>query len=266
MTKEESPKDVIDSYRKKRNKQGQSWKTTLFFILAALLVIVGINFLIYWVTGAEISFSEISIKDMFASDTPTPTSTLTPTPVPPTATPTQTPTEIPPTNTPTITLTPTRSTAVIYIVQEGDSLYAIAEKFEVDLLTLIMVNRNREEFALDPLNPIIRLGDELLIPAPDEVYPTPTPIPYDAPAGMMVEYTVRPGDSVQSIAIKLRSTVEDILTRNEFIEEDQEGQLFVGQVISVRVNLVTPAPTEEIETTPENTPGTISTLTPTVEP
>ncbi|RLD11743.1 MAG: hypothetical protein DRI56_00490 [Chloroflexota bacterium] len=186
--------------------------------------------------------------------------------MPPTATPTLTPTEIPPTNTPTITFTPTRSGAVIYIVQEGDSLYTIAERFEIDLLTLIMVNRDRPEFTLDPLNPIIRLGDELLIPAPGETYPSPTPIPYDAPPGMMVAYTVRPGDSVQSIALKLRSTVEDILERNEFIEEYQEGLLFVGQVINVRVNLVTPMPTVEGESTPVNTPGAISTLTPTAAP
>ncbi|OQY34108.1 MAG: hypothetical protein B6I38_02785 [Anaerolineaceae bacterium 4572_5.1] len=261
MAKEESPKEIIDSYRKRRKTQGQSWKTTLIFILAALLVIIGLNFLIFWLTGTE-----ISIKDIFASDTPTPTSTLTPTLVPPTATPTLTPTEIPPTNTPTITFTPTRSGAVIYIVQEGDSLYTIAERFEIDLLTLIMVNRDRPEFTLDPLNPIIRLGDELLIPAPGETYPSPTPIPYDAPPGMMVAYTVRPGDSVQSIALKLRSTVEDILERNEFIEEYQEGLLFVGQVINVRVNLVTPMPTVEGESTPVNTPGAISTLTPTAAP
>jgi len=259
MPKEETPKQIIDSYRKHRGNSNQNWKTILIFILAALLLITGTGFLVFWLTGTELSIGAI-----FPSDTPTPTNTLTPTPVPPTATPTLSPTIVVPTDTPTVTLTPTRSGAVIYVAQEGDSLYIIAEEFDVDLLTLIIVNRNREDFFLDPINPYIRVGDEILIPAPGEEIPTPTPIPVSAPPGMMVEYTVQPGDSVEGIARKLRSTPEDIFARNEFIEEDQDGQLFVGQIINVRVNLVTPMPTKAA--TPATSPGSISTLTPTATP
>ncbi|MBS1249865.1 MAG: hypothetical protein MAG431_01450 [Chloroflexi bacterium] len=261
---DDTPKQVIDSYRKRRGDQGQNWQTILIFIVATLLLIAGTGFLVFWLTGTE-----FSIGTIFPSDTPTPTSTPTPTPVTPTATPSPTATIVVPTDTPTVTLTPTRSSAVIYVAQEGDSLYAIAEQFEVDLFTLIVVNRDREDFALDPVNPFIRVGDEILIPAPGEEIPPATPIPLDAPAGMLVAYTVRPGDSVQSVALNLRSTPEDIFARNEFIEEDQEGLLFVGQIINVRVNLVTAVPTEEGQDegeTPQNTPGSISTLTPTPSP
>ncbi len=256
--KEETPKQVIDSYRKRRGGQSQAWQTVLIFILATLLLVAGTGFLVFWLTGSEFSMGTI-----FPSETPTPTSTPTPTPVTPTVTPSPTATKVIPTDTPTITFTPTRSGAVIYVAQEGDSLYAIAEKFEVDLLTLIVVNRDRTDYNLDPIDPVIRVGDEILVPAPGETIPTPTPIPLDAPPGLMVAYTVQPGDSVQAIALKLRSTAEDILARNEFIEEFQEGQLFVGQIINVRVNLVTPFPTEEVEATSENDPGSIFTLTPT---
>ncbi len=239
--KEPSPQEVIDSYRKRRGNQSQTWQTVLIFVIVTLLLVAGTGFLVFWLTGTE-----LSIGSIFPSDTPTPTNTPPPTPVTPTATPTPLPTNTPtPPNTPTATLTPTRSGPVTYLVEEGDNLYYIAEKFEVDLYTLIVVNRDRDDYNLDPVNPYILVGDEILIPAPGMILPSPTPIPLDAAPGMIVEYTVRPGDSVQSIALKLRSTEEDILERNEFIEEYQDGLLYVGQVINVRVNLSTPVPTEE---------------------
>ncbi len=256
MSEKESAKDVIDKYRK---RQAKAWQTTLLFIGIALLIILGAAFLVFWLTGAK-----FDPRSLFATKTPTPTQTFTPTPVPPTATETLTPTEAPPTDTPSPSLTPTRSGAVLYIVQEGDSLYSIAEKFDVDLFTLVVRNREREDFDLDPVNPSIYVGDEILIPAPSDFIPTPTSV-INAPRGMPVEYTVRPGDSVELIARKLNSTVEDILRRNEFIEEEQDGVIYTGQVLTVRVNLVTPVPTQEPQDTPQKTPGSISTLTATPE-
>jgi len=254
MSENESAKDVIDSYRK---RQARSWQTTLLFVGIALLIILGAAFLIFWLTGAR-----FDPRAIFATQTPTVTQTLTPTPVPPTNTITPTPTEAPPTDTPAPSLTPTRSGAVMYVAQEGDSLYSIAEKFDVDLLTLVVRNREREDFELDLVNPNIYVGDEILIPAPGDSIPTPTPID-DAARGIPVEYTVRPGDSVELIARKLNSTAADILFRNEFIEEEQDGVIYTGQVLNVRVNLVTPVPTEEDQGESQKTPGSISTLTPT---
>jgi LysM repeat protein len=255
MAKEdESPKKVIDSYRQRRGGDNSNRRNTVVFILAALLVIIGLNVLVFWLTGAELDLGAI-----FPSKTPTTTATLTPTPITPTATITLTPTEALPTTTQAPTLTPTRSSSVIYVAQEGDSLYTIAEQFDVDILTLIIVNRDR--LGLDPANPAIFVGDEVLVPAPGESIPTPTPIPLDAPPGLRVEYIVRPGDSLELIAQRLRSTVDDILEYNEFLEE-QEGVIYPGQILIVRVNLVTPVPTET-GTAPDNTPGAIKTLTPT---
>ncbi len=78
--------------------------------------------------------------------------------------------------------------------------------------------------------------------------------------GFRVEYMVRPGDSVGSIAFALRSTVDDILTYNEDLEDP--NAIYPGQILIVRVNLVTPVPTDEVQIDPVNTPGSISTLTP----
>jgi LysM repeat protein len=115
---------------------------------------------------------------------------------------------------------------------------------------------------LDPANPIIRVGDELLIPAPGTELPTPTPLPEGLPKGFKVEYIVQPGDSLAAIAIKFNSTVEDILDQNEEVEDAND--IYAGQTLIIRVNLVTPVPTEEGNTqeAPASTPGSIATLTP----
>jgi LysM repeat protein len=252
MSKQDSTKDIINSYRKQQKKQ--SWSNIALFVGAALLIILGAAFLIFFLTGEKISFGSI-----FASKTPTPTQTFTPSPIPPTETITLTPTESLPTDTPAPSPTPTRSGAVIYIAEENDTFASIAERFEMDIFTLLVYNAAEDRLDLDLSNPILFVGDEVLIPAPGATVPTPTPIPFDVLPGFRVEYMVRPGDSIGSIALALRSTVDDILEYNEL---DDPNSIFPGQILLVRVNLVTPAPTEEVDEGPANTPGSISTLTP----
>ncbi|RLD95545.1 MAG: hypothetical protein DRJ13_14155, partial [Bacteroidetes bacterium] len=111
MSKQESTKEIIDSYRKKQN---QTWQNVALFVGAALLIILGAAFLITWLTGTQLDLGGI-----FASKTPTPTITFTPSPIPPTATITLTPTEALPTDTPAPSPTATRSGAVIYIAEEN---------------------------------------------------------------------------------------------------------------------------------------------------
>lgn len=250
MSEKDSAKDVIESYRK---RQSQGWQSIALFIGTALLIVLGAVLIIFWLTDADIDISKV-----FASKTPTPTQTLTPSPEPPTATITLTPTESPPTDTPAPTLTPTRSGAVIYVAEEEDSFSSISERFDVDVFILLVFNQDRLD--LDLANPVLFVGDEVLIPEPGASVPSPTPIPFDVLPGFRVEYMVRPGDSLGSIAERLRSTVDDILEYNEDLEDP--NAIYPGQVLTVRVNLVTPVPTEESQATAEKTPGSISTLTP----
>ena len=243
MSDKESAQNVIESYRK---RQEAARRAPLVIGVAALLLIVGAAIIIFWLLGAETP--EIAL---FSSETPTPTDTATPTS---TATVTSTPTETPTiTITPTETLTPTAAGPFIYQVEEGDNLWAIAEKFGVDLLTVITLNN------LDPANPAIQVGDKLTIPGPDTELPTATPLPSDLPRGTKIEYQIQLGDSILAIALKFNSTVESIREENEI---ENENEIFVGQVITVRANLVTPVPTD----TPEPTagPGTpVATASPT---
>ena len=219
------------------------------------MIILGAAFMITWMTGAK-----LDIGGIFSSKTPTPTITYTPSPIPPTATITLTPTESLPTDTPVPSPTATRSGAVIYIAEEDDTFASIAERFDIDIFTLLIYNAGEDRLNLDLANPILYVGNEVLVPAPGATVPTPTPIPFDVLPGFRVEYMVRPGDSVGSIAVLLRSTVEDILVYNEL---EDPNAIFPGQILLVRVNLVTPVPTEVgANQGPANTPGSISTLTP----
>jgi LysM repeat protein len=244
MTQKESPKEIIEAYRRQQERS-QKWPKIIFwgFVIIIILVAGG---LIFWFASDQKPPIPLSL---FASETPTPTLTFTPSPVPPSSTPTETPTDLPPTDTPTITPTPTPSGPFIYSVEEGDTLYTIAERFGVEIMVLI--EANSERLGLDPANPIIKVGDELLVPPPGTELATPTPLPEGLPRGTRIEYRVQSGDTLAVIAQEFNSTVEDIIEENEL---EDPNAIYIGQVLIVRVNLVTPVPTE---------PEPEATLTPT---
>ena len=231
MSDKESAQNVIDTYRKRQEK---ARRAPMIIGIAALLLVVGAAIIIFWLLGSN----EMPSISFFASATPTPTETPTATSTATsTSTPTITPTE---TATPTITLTPTVSGPFIYQVEEGDNLWIIAERFNVDLLVLITVNNLNAE------NQNIRVGDKLTIPSPDTELPTPTPLPTDIRRGTKIEYQVQLGDSMLSIATTFNSTIEAIKEENEL---ENENEIFVGQILIVPVNLVTPVPTVTLTAT-----------------
>lgn len=234
MSEKENAQNVIDSYRK---RQQAAQRAPWIIGIAALLLVVGAGILIFWLLGEN----RPAIA-LFASPTPTPTETATPT-VTATATATATETSLP-TDTATVTLTPTVSGPFTYQVQEGDNLWAIADQFDVDLLTLILLNN------LDPVDPTIRTGDLLTIPGPDTQLPTSTPLPTNVARGTRIEYRIQTGDSLLSIALAFNSTVDAIKEENDIANENE---IFVGQLITVPVNIVTAVPTGTPEP-PTNTP------------
>jgi len=219
MSDKDSAQNVIDSYRKRRQS------TTPFLIGGAsiVLIAVGIVVLVLWLTGS----SGPSLSFM-ASPTPTSTETATPT-----ATATASPM---PTNTSTVTLTPTASATptasgpFIYVVVEGDTLDSIAAQFNVNVLVLMALNNMTDS--------LIRVGDELLIPNPDLALDTPTPIPTGWRG--TIEYRIAMGDTLELIAQQFFSTVESIMEDNEI---ENANEIFVGQIIVVRVNIATAVPT-----------------------
>jgi LysM repeat protein len=232
-------KNVISSYRKKQ-KRGPY----ILGGLAILLVVVGIVLLVIYLVGGGdgIQFLQRS------TSTPTPTETPTPTPITPTATATMTPTV---TNTPTPTSTSTPSGPIEYVVQELDNCTTIAEEFEVDVEVLLVLNNLDSRCLIFP-------GDTILIPAPGQELPTPTPLPDDIAPGTLIEYRVRPNDSLFALAEQFNSEIDRIMQEtnryrreNDLEEMESETDIFVGDLLIIPVNIVpTPIPTATATETP----------------
>jgi len=241
MPKKEA-KNVISSYRKKQ-KRGPY----IIGGIAILLAIAGIVLLIIYLAGGS---NGIQIS-LFSSRTPTPTETATPTPVTPTSTSTNTPTV---TSTATQTLTSTPSAPFEYEVQEGDNCTTIAEQFEVDVEVLLVLNNLTAGC-------FITVGQTILIPAPDQELPTATPLPTDIRPGTEIEYRVRTGDSLFTLAEQFNTTVDAIIeatndyrVENDLEEIEDNNDIFVGDILIIPVNTVTPVPTSTSTPQPTETP------------
>lgn len=122
-----------------------------------------------------------------------------------------------PTATPVPTLQPTPSPAptepivpnpVIHQVQPGETLLAIAQRYNVSVVDLQAANELGDA--------LIRIGDELIIPG-EFVLPTEDRVESVA---SVFNYTVQPGDTVVSIAIRFGTTVEAILSANNMTPSD----------------------------------------------
>jgi LysM repeat protein len=85
--------------------------------------------------------------------------------------------------------------------------------------------------------------------------PTATPIPPDLPRGTRIDYVVESGDSLALIASKFNSTEEAILAIEENALEDPNA-IFVGQLLVIPVNLVTPTATRPPTSTPATAAAT----------
>jgi LysM repeat protein len=209
--------DVILAYRRRRDRL----IPLILGGLAVVLLVVGGFMIVLWLTGDN----PPSMPGFLASDTPTPTDTATP---------------LPPSETPTITLTPepsetpTPSGPIVYIVELGDSLWTIAEKFGLEDIQLLMAVNNITD------SNAINVGQELIIPGPDDVLPTETPLPENLLPGQKIEYRVKPNDTLETIAAQFNSTAEAIAEENEIEDPNSIG---VGQILIVPVNIATPTPT-----------------------
>lgn len=200
--------------------------------ISLLLLAAGIYTTTTWVTAG-------GIGHMFASQTPT--ASITPTP-------TNTPTV---TNTPTITPfpnTPTASAPFTYNVELGDTISSIADKFDVDFIIIMVLNGLNNDS-------VLQVGQELIIPDPNMEIPAPTALPANLRRGDEIQYLVLPGDTLAGIANQFLSTVDDILAKNNL---DNPNQIFVGQLLTIRVFLVTatpgPSPTPQGTAAPTATP------------
>ena len=231
MRDKESAQHVIETYRRKRRGPRSS---SLFMLFTVMVVIIGAAVLVVWVLGPN---NPLKPKP---TSTPTITSTATFTATPTeTATPTitLTPTAVPPTDTALPSETPTMSGPMWYVVQENDTLSGIAAKFGIDLIVLLNMNPG-----IDPNT--IKVGDKIVIPAPNAQLDTPTPIPPDWRG--TIEYRIASGETLIGIAIKFNSTVQKIMELNKLTNQND---IQAGQIIKIPVNIATPIPSPTEGTT-----------------
>jgi spore germination protein len=132
--------------------------------------------------------------------------------------------------------TPTPIGPQTYVVSEGDTLWTIADEFELGdrgVELLMSVNNLPDPDA-------ILVGQELIIPEPGTELPTGTPLPDSLLPGQEIEYSVQIGDSLESISDTFDSLIEVIVERNEIEDPNAIG---VGQVLIIPVNIATRTPT-----------------------
>ncbi|MFQ5811791.1 MAG: peptidoglycan DD-metalloendopeptidase family protein [Anaerolineae bacterium] len=163
--------------------------------------------------------------DFAPTPTPTPTSTPIPTPTPPpTPTPTPIPTSTPtptlpptPTPSPTPTIVPTeepgdlpRRGIITYTVQTGDTLYGIAEKFDISADTIMWASGRLEDHP-----DLLKIGQVLTILPIDGVY-----------------HTVVQGDTLDNIAQQYKAEVSAII-ECEYNDLESPYNLSLGQELIV---------------------------------
>ena len=100
-----------------------------------------------------------------------------------------------------------------YTIRPGDTLFSLAIQFNTTVQAILAINPG-----LDPNN--LRVGQIICIPGP-----TPTQCPPGS-----TQYTIRPGDTLFSLAIQFNTTVQAILALNPGLDPNN---LRVGQIICI---------------------------------
>jgi LysM repeat protein len=161
-----------------------------------------------------------------------------------------------PTDTPTLVPTgacPRPAGWIDHVVVAGEDLASIAAHFNIDAV-LLQVNNCLIDPALTP-------GQVIFVPAPPTATVLATPIPTlcGPPFGWTI-YSVRPGDTLASIARATGTTVAQLMLANCLVSD----RIYAGQRLYVP-RLPIP-PTLPPTFTPTPTPTDTETLTPTATP
>ncbi len=152
-----------------------------------------------------------------------------------------------PSKTPTHTPTATQPTTIMYVVQKGDTILAIAKKYGVRPDTLVRIN--------DLKNPErLSIGQELVIPLgggvpmPSATAQVTITVTGTAPSlsGEIV-HVVQKNETLLAIAKEYGVTVDDIMAANDL---ESAERLSIGQELIIRGGEIKETPTSSTETTP----------------
>ena len=154
-----------------------------------------------------------------------------------------------------------RGSGSTYVVQSGDSLYAIAAKLGTTVDELISLNNLKSND--------LSVGQVLKVPAsnaspPPEApssptsTPTPnastsTPSPTPRPSSSQTQYTVKSGDNANDIALSFGITVEELAAANHTTVEGLRS-LQVGDVLIIPAPSATSTPAATQSPADQTTP------------
>ncbi|RMG98757.1 MAG: LysM peptidoglycan-binding domain-containing protein [Chloroflexi bacterium] len=130
-------------------------------------------------------------------------------------------------------LPPTPTPPLTHVVQEGESLWSIAARYNLKLADLLWFNNLTEDAILRP-------GDELMIRLAPGQSPPPTPTP-------ILTHVVRAGQTLWDIALTYGLSLDELLAYNGL---SAEAIIRPGDVLFVRP----PVPTAVSEMSPTVTP------------
>ena len=111
----------------------------------------------------------------------------------------------------------TKKVITEYIVEEGDSLWLIAEKFGISLNTILWANDLNKDSLIKP-------GKKLIIP----------------PVSGVIHH-VKSGDTVSEIAKKYKGKTEEIVAFNNL---SNEADIYIGDIIIVPNGVIPPPSTQ----------------------
>lgn len=112
---------------------------------------------------------------------------------------------------------PSPTKCFVYIVKPGDTLFSLARRFNTTVEDIALQNHI--------VNPnLIFVGQKLTI-CPKGAAPPPPP-----PPKQCVFYTVKPGDTLYSIALRYGTTVQAIALANNIVNPNL---IFVGQTLCI---------------------------------
>lgn len=124
---------------------------------------------------------------------------------------------------------PDENGTVTHVVQQGQTAWAIAARYEVDLDGMLAINGLVRPAVLKP-------GDRVIVRLGEGQAPPPTPTP-------LLNYTVQAGETIWEIAVRNGLTVDELLALNGLTRQDV---LLPGTELRLRDpgEIPTPVPTD----------------------
>ncbi len=147
-------------------------------------------------------------------------------------------------------------TPVVYVVKRGDTVNLIAARYGINVADLMAFNGMRSDLIQIDQKLTIPLGD---VPRGADGLPVPTPTP--TPKSAIYLVVVRAGDTIESIANRLGSSVEAIVDFNDNLQ-NADTIIRPGEQVIVPVGTITATLTLQSVTGPTSTPVPTPTATP----